>query len=86
MKEALERQKDLDPTVDTPNGTDSTQEEQSSFTNGSTQQNAEEVDGKKEEEVAKTETNSWSRVEDDKKEDGKVGFLGIIECVLETKM
>lgn len=77
MKEALERQKELEPTVGTPNGTDGTQDEQSSFTNGNTQQDAEDADGKKksvQEEVAKTDTNSWSRQGDEKKEDGKVGF------------
>lgn len=72
MKEALERQKELDPTIGTANGTDSRLEEQSSISS-STQRRKEDEEAKEEkaapEEVTHTDTNSWRKEEEDKKED-----------------
>lgn len=63
MKEAMERQKELDATISATNCSDSTLEEQSSISN-SRQGHTEE------EEVADTDTNSWGK--EDKFEDEKV--------------
>lgn len=71
MKEALERQKELDPTIGTANGTDSRLEEQSSISSSTRRKDDEEAKEEKAapKEVTHTDSNSWRKEEDDKKED-----------------
>lgn len=69
MKEAMERQKELDVTISATNCSDSTLEEQSSISN-SGQGHAEEEEEKPAQEAVDTDKNSWRK--EDKNEDGKV--------------
>lgn len=76
MKEAMERQRELDPTIGDTNGMDSTLEEQSAISSSSRERHSQEVEEEEEkpakEEVADTDTNSWRKEEEETKEDEKV--------------
>lgn len=65
MKEAMERQKELDPTIGDSNGTDGTLEEQSAISSSRERHPQEEEEEEKpaKEEVADTDTNSWRKEE-----------------------
>lgn len=78
MKEAMERQKELDSTagatISTANCTDSSPEEESSISSSNQQQA--EAEKPAEEEAGEADTNSCQKEEEDKKEEEEVKWKG----------